>query len=417
MSRLILNKNFGNLLASKDFLPDSVKVLSLRIHSKKGHIIKKQVNETDKLTIIDIKTVESATFGKDDVKIDVLEKINYIISIETSIESLKTLNKLFISFCKAFLKVLCPRCYIKENKVNGINPHNTGKLNLLFLNCHPSYFNNIFDGMIKCFIAFLINEDQNIIPDKKGRWIETFAHIVSDIKENASEKQLHFVYSNIIHNYFTGKLTSNNAYQNIEQKMKEDTSKKIKTFYTYMYPALKYFNEHKKDIFIRHGLEKNCDNYSKNMTYPPNDNNNGWRIHKVTNAQNKNISTALPAYPIEFDSLPLRRCSSHSVKEIYGNVKGFIARTSFKQNGGVIHIRYDKDDNIMAREHLFAESDIDIKQWVFTYKHNCHDSVKDQVKTSIRAIIMSNIPLVSEEVVSNLFSNLELLTNKFIMLH
>ena len=49
------------------------------------------------------------------------------------------------------------------------------------------------------------------VPDKKGRWIETFAHIVSDIKENASEKQLHFVYSNIIHNYFTGKLTSNNA--------------------------------------------------------------------------------------------------------------------------------------------------------------------------------------------------------------
>ena len=53
-----------------------------------------------------------------------------------------------------------------------------------------------------------------------------------------------------------------------------------------------------------------------------------------------------------------------NLKEIYGNVKGFISRTSFKQNGGVIHIRYDKDDNIMAREHLFAESDIDIKQWV-----------------------------------------------------
>lgn len=417
MTTLILNKDFGGLLADDDFLPNKIKVLSLRILSKKGHLVKKLVKENEKITINDIKTVESATFGKDDIKIDVLDKINYIITLETKQDNFKKLNVLFISFCKAFLKVLCPRCYIKQNNANSINHHNTGKINLLLLNCPISYYNNIFDGMIKCFIAFLINEDQTIFPEKKGRWIETFSHIVTDIKDNASEKNLHFVYSNIIHKYFVEGIKLNNEYNILKNKMKKSSVEAIQTFYMYMYPALKYFNTNKKDIFIRHGLEKNCGNYSSNMIYPPNDDNNGWRIHKVTNIQNENIATTFPAYPIEFDIYPFKTCSTHSSKEIYGNVKGFISKTSFKNNGGRVHIRYDKDDNIMAREHLFAESSIDISKWVFTYKLNSNDSLKNQIKTSLRALIKAQLPIISDEALMHFSNNLQLLTNKFIMLH
>ena len=39
MSTLTLSKNFGHLLCDSDFLPNSLKVLSLRIISKKGHIV------------------------------------------------------------------------------------------------------------------------------------------------------------------------------------------------------------------------------------------------------------------------------------------------------------------------------------------------------------------------------------------
>lgn len=417
MGTLILNKNFGGLLADKDFLPDTVKVLSLRILSKNGHLVKKNIKENDKITINEIKTIETATFGKDDIIIDVIDKINNIIDLETKHVNFKRLNKLFISFSKTFLKVLCPRCYIKENKTNGINPHNTGKINLLLLNCPTSYYNNIFDGMIKCFIAFLINEDQTILPQKKGRWIETFAHIVTNIKDNTSEKNLHFVYANIIHKKFVDEVTLNNDYNKLESKMKDSTAEAIKTFYKYMYPALKYFHDNKRDIFIRHGLEKNWDSYSKNMIYPPNNENSGWRIYKVTNSRNENFSTTYPAYPIEFDVPPFKTCSTHSSKEIYGNVKGFISKTSFKKNDGRIHIRYDKDDNIMAREHLFAESRIHISNWVFTYKLNCNECVKGKVNASLRAIIKEKLPIISDEGLTHFSNNLELLTNKFIMLH
>ena len=419
MSTLVLNKNFGHLLVSDDFLSDTVKTLHLRIESKKGHIIKKEVRENDKVTIEDIKSVESATFGKDSVKIDVLDKIKHIIDTENKMEQLKKLNKLFVSFCKAFLKVLCPRCYIKQTNSTGFNPHNTGKINLLFLNCQISYYNELFDGMIRCFIAYLINEDQSLIPEKKGRWIETFAHIITNIRENAegTKKQIHFDYSKIIHIYFTGESTYKTEYKKLECKMKETTASYIKIFYDYMYPALKYFNDNKKDIFIRHGLEKNCESYSKTMIYPPNDNDSGWRIHKVTKANNSNVATKLPAYPIEFDKLPLTACSNHSQKEIYGNVKGFIARTPFLKNGGSIHIRYDKDDSIMAREHLFAESSIHIRNWVFTFRQNYNDKVKKEVKMSLRAIIKEGLPIVAQEALTSFANILELLTNKFIMLH
>ena len=419
MSTLKLSKNFGNLLVDDSFLPNHEKTLLLRIQSKKGHLVKKSYKESEKVNITDIKSVETATFGTNNEKKDVLNKINYYISLEEKTNQFVKLNKLFISFCKTYLKVLCPRCYIKQNSVSGLNPHNSGFINLLLLNCPPESYNKLFDGLIKCFIAFLINEDQNLIPEKKGRWIETFAYIVTNIYD-ANENNKHIKYSNCIHDFYTGKHNEMEymaKYKNIEQKMKPSTMNAVKTFYAYIYPALRYFNDNKNDIFIRHGLEKDTDNYNENMVFPPNNSDSGWRIHKVTNAQNQHVATRLPAYPIEFDKLPLNVCSRHSANEIYGNVKGFIARSIFGKFGGKIHIRYDKNENTMAREHLFAESAISVKSWVFTYRDNYKDSLKNEVKGAIRSIIVNKLPLIADNGLELFMNILDTTMNKFIMLH
>lgn len=417
MGTLTLNKNFGHLLCNSDFLPGTIKVLNLRINSKQGHLVKKMIKEDSNLSLTDIQEVETATFGKGDTKIDVLDKINDLIEKESQYLSFLNVNKIFNSFCKIYLKYLSPRCYMKECSVKDINPHNTGLINLLFSKCPTSYYNNIFDGLIKCFIAFLINEDHNLIHDKKGRWIETFSYILTNIKEKSINCN-HYTISNIIHNYYNSNTKfSNNDINKLHKTMKPSTKSMIETFYKYMYPSLKYFITNKNDIFIRHGLEKNTDNYKKNMIFPPNDMNSGWRLNKITNVNNENIACNNPAYPIEYDMLPLDGCAIHSSKEIYGNVKGFINRTSFLNNGGKVHFRYDKNDKVMAREHLFGESNINIDKWVFTYNTNCSEKLRKEVKKSVKSIIVAEIPIINHEGLGWFYNNYKATINKFIMLH
>lgn len=416
MSKIALNKNFGHLLADNNFLPGKTKFLNLTVLTRSGSLIKKQFKENEKVVVTDIKNVESAQFGRDGNKIDVREKIINLINVESNIEQFIKINKLFSLFCRSYIKVLCPRCHNKEYCADGAANHNSGLINLLFLQNPSSHFNNIFDGMIKCFIAYLINEDQTLFLDKKTRWLETYSYILANKKDD-SVSQIHVETSNILHNYFTKGHVKNAAFMEIEKKMKKSTLIMLKIFYKYLYPCLKYFHNNRKDIFIRHGLEKNTDNYRKNMIFPPNDDKSGWRVHKVTNSENEKVGTKLPAYPIEFDMLPLKGCSSHSSKEIYGKVKGFIARTPFRNSGGKIHIRYDKNDNTMAREHLFAESSINSDKWVFTYRTHCKNEMSIEVKSAVRSIIIAELPLISEEGLTSFCKYLNLTLNKFIMLH
>lgn len=415
MTTLRLNKNFGHLLVDPSFLPNEEKYLILRLQSKKGHLVKKQVKETDKFIQSDIKIIESAFFGKGDEKIDVLDKIKSIMDNDREMAQFYSLNKLFYSFCKTYLKVLCPRCFIKNNLVKNFNPHNSGLINLLFKNCHSSYEPELFHGLVKCFIAVLINEDSNLFPNKKERWIETFSYIVSNIS-NQNENQNHFIMANIIHNYMTNN-QEGEKYIVIENKLKLSTKNAISSFYSRIYPVLRYFNENKDDMFIRHGLEKKTDEYEENMIFPPNDSTSGWRLHKVTTSQNQSVATNLPAYPIEYDTSSLKVCSLHSSKEIYGNVKGYIAKEYFKRGGGIIHFRYEKDNSVTSREHLFAESNIHVKNWVFTYKENSRDTLKNEVKSATKAIVNANLFVMSEEGLTLFNHILDMTTRKFLMLH
>lgn len=417
MSTLKLNKHFGHLLAEEDFLPDTKRVLCINVTTKKGYTVKKQIMEFENILIKDITSVNHATFGKGSKKIDVVEKIKNLIRLESTRLNFIEINDIFYLFCKTYLKFWCPRCYIKQSGMTATNPHNKGFVNLLLYQSDVHYYNKLHDGIIKCFIAFLINDDRNLIYDKKTMWNDAFARILTD-KIDTAKSRSHHVLANIIHNYFSsGKKNVIDEFKKIESKMTPSILNKIKLFYTHIYPVMLYFYNNRTDIFIRHGLEKNSNNYSNNMIFPPNNNDNGWRIHKVTNKDNINITPRIPAYPIEFDKVHLRDCSQHSSKEIYGNVKGFISRTDFIKNGGKIHIRYDDNDTVMARDHLFAESEISSSKWVFTFKKNSPNSLKGEINTAIASIIDATLPLINEESLILFNKILDLTLNKFIMLH
>lgn len=414
MTTLTLGKGFRKLLASDDFLISTPKYLTIQYVTKNGDYLKKQYRDTEEVIIKNIKTISAANYGKGHTKIDVKDILIEMIKLEEKVGEINTVNKLFEDFCDVFIKIICPRCYNSIKKCNN-NPHNNGYINLLIRNVNYNYIELLIEGISKCFIAYLINKD-TIINNKNNRWIECFSHIVMSVKPSNYDE--HYNKSEIIHNYYTTNVFSDNDdFTKLESKMKKSTKLYLEIFYKYMYPALKYFFNHRNEIFVRHGLEKDTSNYSKTMIYPPNDDNSGWRIHKVTNNRNTYVPTCFPAYAIEIDKFPFKNCSSHSQKEIYGNVKGYININKYKQMGGLVHFRYEKNNDIMSRDHLFGESQIDIQKWVFTYKMKSHESLKKEIKSAVRSIISSNLPLVCEDHLVKFNLICELLINKFIILH
>lgn len=416
MSEIVIEKNFNKIFDPNENFSDSKNkcFLWVRCKVKDGHIVKKKVRSNERFTLKNIKLIEEAKYGYDvENSIDVLDKFlqykeNYNIA-----QNFTKNNENFFHFCNTLLKVICPRCY-NAYAHTKLNPHNHGYMNMRIMEAPQQSGVHIFHGIIKCYIAFVINEDKNIIIKKKERFIECF----SDLIVNKNHSSLpHFKIANTIFNYFMQINRDNGEYQALEKKMKSSTLLTIKTFFTFNYPVLKYLYENKSSIFIRHGLEKKTDDYAVNMVFPSNDDKHGWRIHNITTKDGRQLPSMLPAYPIEVDYLPFKRCASHSSKEIYGNVKGFISHNHFKKLGGKIHIRYEKDDNIMPRDHLFAESKINIKNWIFTYKKNNDPSVKEQIKKAINALVREQIPLIDETIIPNFMHVLESIVTKFILLH
>jgi hypothetical protein len=415
MSEVVIERNSYSFFDPDNTFSDSKKCyLWTRGKVKDGHLFKKKVKTTEKYSQKNIKFVEEVKYGYDENEaIDVLDlfmkyKENYSIA-----QNFTKNNEKFFHFCNTLLKVICPRCY-NSYAHTKLNPHNHGYMNMRIMESPTQTWLHIFHGIMKCFIAYVINDDKNIIKKKRERFIECF----SDIIVNKNHSNLpHFTASNTIYNYYMNIKDCSGDYKALERKMKTTTVITIKTVFKYHYPVLKYLYENKTSIFLRHGLEKRTDDYSKNMVFPPNDDKHGWRIHNITTKTGSTFPSALPTYPIEVDSLPFKRCASHSSKEIYGNVKGFISFPNFKKLGGKIHMRYEKEDTVMPRDHLFAESKIHISNWIFTYRKNNDPSVKDAIKKAVSALVQEGIPVIDEAIIPNFTHVLDAISNKFILLH
>jgi hypothetical protein len=416
MSEIVIEKNFGSLFDPNEEFSDKNRKCFLWVRGKvkEGNIFKKKIRTNEKFTQKNIKFIEEAKYGYDDNNcIDVLDvfmeyKENYCIS-----QNFTKNNDKFFHFCNTLLKVICPRCY-NNYAHTKLNPHNHGYMNMKITEASNQTSIHIFHGIMKCFIAFVINDDKNIIKKKRERFIECFSDLI--VNKNHSGLD-HFTYANTIYNYFMKLNENKSEFIGLEKKMKFSTLITLKTIFKYQYPALKYLCENKGSIFLRHGLEKKTDDYSREMIYPHNDDRHGWRIHNVTMKHGESAPTIFPSYPIEVDTLPFKKCASHSSKEIYGNVKGYIAFPNFKKLGGNIHMRYEKEDKVMPRDHLFAESNIHVKHWIFTYRKNYDPSVKENIKKAVHAIVQEGLPIIDEAIILNFTHVLEAITNKFILLH
>ena len=415
MGDLVLEKNFNEIFDIDSVFTENKKCfLWIKAKSKEGHTIKKKGKTNEKFKFKNIKTIEEAKYGYDEIScLDVKEQIQTIIQKQSISTNFIKINNSFFTFCNALMKVICPRCYNAYAKTN-LNPHNHGYMNMRILQSKIKTKGEIFHGIIKCYIAYTINEDKCVIVKKKERLIECFTDLI--VNNNYSSLP-HYHITNLIFNKFMGLKFNVDEFNKLEKRMKPFTLDKINCIFKYHYRVLKYLCENSHQVFIRHGLEKKTNDYQSNMIYPPNDDKHGWRIHNVTNVKGESQPTLYPAYPIEVDNLPFKRCSAHSSKEIYGNVKGFIAKDLFKKLGGSIHIRYERKDDLMPRDHLFAESKIPISSWIFTYRKNNDPTIKETIKKAINALVENEIPIIDEAIIPNFLHVYEAICNKFILLH
>ena len=422
MTTLTLPQNFSFLFSEKEF--KNKPSLFLEYISTGSEHKKKSFPSQTKVKIENIKKLKSAVFGnKRSDGEDVTSLVEILINKESKVENVKNISTEFNKFCSLFLEILCPRCFNssqKEESKHTKNIHNSGFINIM-IKTSSLYYSNIFDGIIKCFIGYLIDYKTKKINQyqKKVKLYENFfTHILVSIKpENIENTEKTRLYENvnIIHNYMLNK-SNEMDYFRIKNKLTPKTIEHIEIFYCNIYYALNYFVNNRTDLFIRHGLEKKTCNYKSNKEYPPNNDTSGWRIKKVSTSIDTYEDLTIPAYPIETDKFPFSNCSMHSSKEMYGCVKGYIGHKYFKNMGGKIHCRYEKSNPTMARDHFFAVSSIPLENWVFTYNMQSPEKFKREIKLALRSLMSCNIPFVADENLKHFSQIFQLIENKFIML-
>lgn len=425
MSEPILDESLHFLFDKQNQFDDSKScILWIKGKAKEGYPVKKKIKAMDKISFKNIKSIQEARYGENENNaIDVLTEVNRCWEKDQIITNFMKSNETLNSFINQLLKVICPRCY-NSYAHTKLNPHNHGYLNMRIMESAPQSILHIFPGIIKCYIAYVVNEDKNIILKKKDRYIEIFSDLI--VNRNVSNLP-HFEVVNTIYNFMMvqrennkiNNINNNDEYKKLEKKMKLSTLIPIKTLFLYQLPVLRYLAENKSNLFIRHGLEKKTDDYKKRMIFPPNDDKHGWRIHNVTTPIGTQTPTIMPTYAVEVDQLPFKRCASHSCKEIYGNVKGFIALNDFKMRGGKIRMRYENNDteNTLGRDHLFAESTIPIQYWIFTYIPAKNSELKELIQKAVTSLLREELPILDERLIPNFIHVFEAITNKFILLH
>lgn len=387
--------------------------LYLEYISTNNNLEKKKIPNKEFVKITNIKRIKSAFFGINKMNsLDVINDVMTLMEYEQQLETVKKLSKKFESFCMLFLHILSPRCYntIIDDGKPPSSPHNSGYINIIMKLTDSVHHDKLFDQLIKCFIFYLIYPKCITIKEKEV--CNLLTHIL--LSNNTDEIPL-YANTNIIHNYMVNG-EGPEMFKNVTQSQKESSIILINIFYKHLYPALKYFHTHKNNVFIRHGLEKNTYKYDKQSIFPPNNDSFGWRINKVSNGEDDYIVPHTAAYPIEADKYPFVGPSMHSANEIYGNVKGYIASNVFKQAGGQIHCRYEKSNPLMARDHLFAESEIHINHWVFTYNIDHPENKTRYIKMALRSMLIGQIPFIADENLKFFNKIYEIIENKFILL-
>ena len=292
----------------------------------------------------------------------------------------------------------------------------------------------LFHGIMCGFIISLIHEDKNM--KKEGlcimekEYCSAFLHDFLKCNEFAQEehdrclsefypelKNETYVHSNPPENlqceyliiadrieltrYEDNKSWVDDRYKNIFINLEDNTRCCIEQFYAKIRNVLLHFFQNSNSIFLRHGLELlnkvDCD---KESLFPP---------------KNSYLEVC-DGYPIEIDRPPFGvlenwktnatngACSNHGLECSWNKVKGYITFTQFCNLDGTI---IDSKE----RDHLYAISEIKLKNWVFMYQNINEDD------SQIKQLIDNDIDIIPQQIINKFYTFTKLLKDRLIVLN
>ena len=295
------------------------------------------------------------------------------------------ISKCFVNDIEhGFFHSLCV-CYIYYILNENINEQAIASALLHdFLKCN-GYSQEEHDKELKEYFTNLLNE--------------TYTH------SNPPNDNLQLIISDRIElrRYDDYKEWVDNRYYNMFNKLDDNKKYVIDSFYSNSRPILEYFYKNRNKIFIRHGIE-DVNLVNTQLKFPPD--NSYLEVDDMK------------SYPIEVDSVPFGYrdcmgsdankqygyCSNHGGLNHWNKVKGFILFNDFIKNNGKII-------NTNERDHLYANSNINIKEWKFLYQ-NTNDNDEQ-----IKLLKESNIPIISQDIILKLFTLKKLFYTRLIVLN
>ena len=152
---------------------------------------------------------------------------------------------------------------------------------------------------------------------------------------------------------------------------------------------LLHFYVNRDNIFIRHGLEDLSKGaFAPADKFPPK--NSYLEIGK--------------GYPIEIDRPPFAGCSNHDIKAAWNKVKGYLTFDKFCHLGGRII-------DSKKRDHLYATSEIKLKDWCFTYQNIKEDNLQ------ITQLIANDIAIIPQKIINKFYTLNNLLKDRMRVLN
>jgi hypothetical protein len=193
----------------------------------------------------------------------------------------------------------------------------------------------------------------------------------------------------------------------------------IKLFYKNVRPALENFYVNKDSIWIRHGAElfnapNDYDYIDENSTYPFED--------SYIQGTSQKGAVVPSCYAIENDSFPFAKfmnynkrgckpnlsslgfCSSHNANYSWGRLKGYITSENF-HSVNTMKGQWASIVNSDIRDHLYADSNIKLKNWTFIY-----DNLNKDFKSKASLVQAAN-QLDEQKINEELIKILEKLIN------
>lgn len=190
-------------------------------------------------------------------------------------------------------------------------------------------------------------------------------------------------------------------YEKVFQTLEETTRFSIEQFYSKIRNVLLFFFSNSDSIFIRHGLEKiQAGNFAKHEIFPPKNSyleiSNGYPIETdrppfgIVNNWNTNATSGA--------------CSNHGTTLQWNKVKGYIRYKDFCDFGSKII-------NSHQRDHLYASSSIQLKDWVFMYQNI------DEDDSQIVKLIENDIDILPQKIINKLYVFVKLIKERLIVLN